>query len=224
MTNYAEAIKQYRDAVHAAVTHTDDALTPDALEATRRQRVEQARASLLAARPTLPQPSETHDGVLDAKRARTADEIAVLQHEQAQVRAMLEAGQSLANILSNARPERALAIVDLVETLPEVLASTSRAEIIDETRLRAFDRLVELGDPDAVNAREVEQAAAAPLAWHRAMTETAESFDASISAMQEVYRLDPDAYEIARSGGGEQTARQLRMLEDGRSAFVAASD
>lgn len=147
----------------------------------------------------------------------------MLQHEQAQVRSMLEAGQSLANILSNARQERALAIVDLVETLPEVLASSSRAEIIDETRLRAFDRLVELGDTDAVKAHEVEQAAAAPLAWHRAMTETAESFDPSIGAMQELYRLDPDAYEIARSGGDEQTAHQLRMLEDGRSAFVPAS-
>lgn len=223
MTNHAEAIKQYRDAVQAAVTHTDDTLTPDALYADRRARVEAARAQLLTARPSLPQPSETHDGVLDSKRAKTADEIAVLQHEQAQVRAMLEAGQSLTSILSNARPERALAIVDLVETLPEVLTSTARAEIIDETRLRAFDRLVELGDPDAVNAREVEQAAAAPLAWHRAMTETAESFDASIGAMQELYRLDPAAYEVARSGGDERTASQLRMLEDGRSAFVDAS-
>ncbi|WP_395243377.1 hypothetical protein ACGGZK_14720 [Agromyces sp. MMS24-K17] len=213
MTNYAELTKSFRDEITRAVTTPDPDLTDEANATRQRRTIAQARERLLAARPQLPQPGQSRDAVLAALLPRTADEIAVAQHEQTKVRALLDAGQSLTRIIADATPERALAIADLVETLPDVLVSESRAEIIAETHAAVFDRLADLGVGSAARARTVEQENAPALAWRRAMTEVAESFDASIGTWQDVYRVDREGYELARSGGDDSTAHQLRRVD-----------
>lgn len=216
MTNYADAIKRFRDEITATMHHTDPSLSREGLTWLQRQRVDAARAQLLAARPDIRAAAPSRDSVLTGMRPITADEIAVLQHEQSKITALLDAGRSISQIVSSADRSRLVALADLAETLPQVVASEHGDEIAAEVRSVAFDRLVALGDPVAVEAKRVEDAAAEPLAWHRAMTETAERFDLSVDAMQDVYRVDPGGYDLAlldTTGVGVPTAKWLAVLD-----------
>ncbi len=135
--NYATAVRGYRDELGAAMQYTDTDLAPEAIATRKRARVHAARQALLAARPVLPQNLPSRDGVIASLRPKTADEIARVQYEAAKVQALLERGQPLAQIIANADETRALAIADLVETLPQVLdpfASTLDARLGDMAR------------------------------------------------------------------------------------------
>ncbi len=198
--NYAAAVRGYRDELGAAMQYADADLVPEAVATRKRARVHAARRALLAARPALPQSLPTRDGVMASLRPRNADEIARVQHEAAKVQALLDKGRSLGQIIANADETRALAIADMIETLPATLESQSGDEIIAEVRGLVFDRLADLGVEAATSVRDAEQQHAPALAWHRAMSEAADGSDASIAAWQDVYRADPEGYEAIRGG------------------------
>jgi len=197
---YATAVRGYRDEPGAAMQYADADLAPEAIATRKRARVHAARQALLAARPVLPQNLPTRDGVIASLRPKTADEIARGQHEAAKVQALLDKGRPLAQIIANADETRALAIADLVETLPQVLDSNAGDEIIAEVHGLVFDRLADLGVEDATSMRDVEQQHAPAIAWHHAMTEAAEGSDATVGAWQDVYRADQAGYEAIRGG------------------------
>ncbi|WP_051191516.1 hypothetical protein [Microbacterium luticocti] len=180
-----------------------------------RQRAARVAASerLLAARPVLPKGARSRDDVLAGLSASSADEIARMQHEQAKVRTLLDNGRPLGEIIAAADSTRALAIADLVETLPQVLESNSGAEIVAEVRGLVFDRLADLGVEAAESVRDVEQRNAPDIAWHRAMSEAAAGSDASIAAWQDVYRADPDGYGVAHDGRDGQVDEWLRRFD-----------
>lgn len=216
MANYADATKRFRDEITATMHYTDLSLSREGLTRVQQQRVDAAREQLLAARPNIRSAAPSRDSVLTGMRPSSADEVAVLQHEQSKISALLDAGRSVSQIVSSADRGRLVALADLAETLPQVVASKHGDEIAAEVRSIAFDRLVELGDPVAVEAKRVEDAAAVPLAWHRAMTEAAERFDLSVDAMQDVYRVDPVGYDLALSdtaGVGVPAAKWLAVLD-----------
>lgn len=198
--NCATAVRGYRDELGAAMHYADADLAPEAIATRKRARVHEARQTLLAARPVLPQNLPSRDGVIASLRTKTADEIARVQHEATKVQALLDKGRSLGQIIANADETRALAIADMIETLPATLESRSGDEIIAEVHGLVFDRLADLGVEAATSVRDAEQQHAPALAWHRAMSEAADGSDASIAAWQDVYRADPEGYEAIRGG------------------------
>lgn len=115
---FAAAMQQYRMTLATAMRFDDANLSEQGNAQRRRDIVSKARADLLAARPALPQGGESRDSVLASMTPITADAIARVQHEQTKVRALLDAGQPLTHIIANGDDLRALAIADLVETLP----------------------------------------------------------------------------------------------------------
>jgi hypothetical protein len=130
-----------------------------------------------------------------------------VQHEQVKVRQLLDAGRALNDVLRSASQDRAVPIVDMIETLPEVLASNDGAAIAAEVRSIAFDRVADLGLEQAVNVRELEGQTAPARAWHRVMTELTEGAEASTGAWQDVYRADRDGYRAAQAEvDGQATA------------------
>lgn len=216
-SRFAAAVRGYRDEISAAMQITDEALSATGLGERQRAAVAAARARLLAAVPPLPKGAQSRDDVLSGLGATTADQIARMQHEQTKVRAMLDAGRPLGQILANADETRALAVADLVETLPQVLESGSGAEIVAEVRDIVFERLADLGVESAATVRDVEQRNAPTIAWNPAMTETAAGSDATVAAWQDVYRADPDGYEVVRGGFDGQVDEWARRLDLARA-------
>lgn len=215
---FATAVRGYRDEISAAMQITDEALSMTGLGERQRAAVAAARARLLAAVPPLPKGAQSRDDVLSGLGATTADQIARMQHEQTKVRAMLDDERPLSQIIENADETRALAVADLIETLPQVLESGSGAEIVAEVRGIVFERLADLGVESAASLRDVEQQHAPTIAWHRAMTEAAAGSDASIAAWQDVYRADPEGYKVVREGFDgrvDEWARRLDLVEAG---------
>lgn len=198
--NYATAVRGYRDELGAAMQFADADLSGAAVATRQRARVHEARTRLRAALPPLPQNLPSRDGVISSLRPKNADDIARLQHEAAKVQALLDKGRSLGQIIAHADETRALAIADMIETLPATLESQSGDEIIAEVHGLVFDRLADLGVEAATSVRDAEQQHAPALAWHRAMSEAADGSDASIAAWQDVYRADPEGYEAIRGG------------------------
>ncbi|MGZ0711114.1 hypothetical protein ACWPKO_22575 (plasmid) [Coraliomargarita sp. W4R53] len=197
-TRYAAAVQQFYAARRDAMLLNDPSLSADGNVQRQREMLSKARVDLLAARPHLPSCGESSDAVLASMTPITADAIARMQHEQSKVRAYLDAGRSLSQIISDASSEQALAIADLVEMLPQVLAASDAAAIVAETRESVFDRLADLGVERAVKSRQIAQQNAPSVAWHRAMTETVESDSTSIAAWTNVYNADADGYRAVR--------------------------
>lgn len=210
---FAAAVRGYRDEISAAMRMSDDSLSGSGLAAKQRAAVDAARARLRAAIPTLPAGGKSREEVLVALVASNADQIARMQHEQTKVRALLDQGRPLTQIIADADDVRALAIADLVETLPQVLESQHGTDIVAEVRGRVFDRLADLGVESASSVRDVEQQHAPVLAWHRAMTEAASGSDASVGAWQDVYRADAAGYETVRQGFDGQVDDWARRFD-----------
>lgn len=59
-------------------------------------------------------------------RRRTCRRVVRMQHEQSKVWQLLDAGHSLDAVIATASQDRAVAIVDMIETQPEVLTSNDR--------------------------------------------------------------------------------------------------
>lgn len=215
MNIYATAVATYRAALTAAVAFDDPTRTPEANAARRREQISAARQTFLASRPALPQGLPSRDAVLPALHPTTADGLARMQHEQAKVRAMLDAGRTLGQIIAGADEARAVAIADLVEVLPQTLASDSGAAIVAEVRGLVVDRLAAVGTPEAVAVVEAERRHAPDIAWHAVMTEAAQGSDASIAGWSNVYRVDRDGYEAVNGEGGidGRVAEAVRRLD-----------
>lgn len=195
---FAAAVKRYRDEMNAASQFHDEDLSDNAIVAKRSALAQKAHAQLLAARPVLPELASIDDA-LDGLRARTADDYAALRHEQTKITALLAAGRSVDDLLSAGSPERVLALIDMAETLPDVLASNRAAELIDELRGSAIDRLIELGVEPVAQARAQNDEWAPAAAWDQLIAEIAEGNKdgASIDAWQNVYQHDAEGYSAA---------------------------
>lgn len=200
MTNIqAAALRQYRTAAEAALNSNDPDKTPEANGRARRDALTRAREIFAAQIPAAVEPTgPSRAEILDAHRPVTADALAVSAREWEKVRALLDAGHRLDQIIAGASPARLGAILDNLEIMPEVLASSEGDLIVAEFEGLIFDRLAALGDDAATARLRAEQEVATPNAWSRVMTE-ALSGPVTISAYTDLSRADAEAYREAQA-------------------------
>ncbi|GAA3200612.1 hypothetical protein [Microbacterium terregens] len=216
----------FRDA-HAAVSTQDRDKTPEANSRAQREALARARAVLAARIPAVNEPSgPDRSQVLASIRPTTADSLALAAREREKVEALRKAGRRLDQIIATASPERLGAILDSLEIMPEVLASSEGSEIVAEFESLAFDRLATLGHEPAVERLRAEESAAPVAAWSRVLTE-ALTGPVTVGAWTALYRADEAGYREAQAseidGLGEALHRSDREqrradLADAQSA------
>lgn len=190
----AQAFQRYRAELAEAVKWSNPNYTNSAITRERARRLMEARKNLLAAIPAEAKASgPTPTEYIDSLRPATADQVAVAQFEWGQAKALLDAGRSLDQIIHTASPARLRAVAAYIDTLPEVVASIAQDEVVAEVRSLVFDRLAAAGDEGAEQVRSAQQAAAAPNAWRRVLTEALEG-QPSIGAATELHRADPEGF------------------------------
>lgn len=194
-TPWATAYAQHRRDVAAAVAYTDWQATPDEVAKHRAQMLRAARDRLAAAIPEVPESSAPKRAdVVAARLPRTADDVAAQGREREKILALLDAGRSLGSLVAQADEVRLAAIIDSIETLPGVLASSDPEGVAAELRDLAFRRLVDLGAPDAVAVAHAEAVTAPTAAWSRLMREALDG-EPTLGARQAVYQADRPGYE-----------------------------
>lgn len=217
MTNtHAAALAGFFRDAHAALNRQDRDKTPEANDRARREGLARARADLAARIPAVTEIPGSRAEILDGIRPTTADSLAVAAREREKVEALRNAGRRLDQIIATASPARLAAILDSLEILPEVLASSEGDQIVAEFEGLIFDRLASLGDDAATARLSAEQEVAAPNAWSRVMTE-ALTGPVTVSAYSALYRADPEACREAQGsevpGLGDAIRRSDREQE-----------
>lgn len=218
-TAHATAFATFVRDAHTALSQQDRDKTPEANARAQRQGIQQARSALAARIPTVPEiTGPTRAEVLDGIRPTTADTLAVAAREREKIQALRNAGRRLDQIITGASPARLGAILDSLETLPEVLASSEGAHIVAEFEALAFDRLAALGYEPAVERIREEEAVAPDAAWSRVMMEALDG-PVTVGAWTALYRADEAGYREAQAaeidGLGEALRRSDREQERG---------
>lgn len=154
---------QARADLLAAALIRDPHLTPEGLRARQRREVEGIRARLAAMMPDEPTAPDRQP-VLDALTPKSADDIAVQTHQWSKVRALLDAGRDLPSIIADADRTRLAAILDALETMPEVLEDSRPEEVVAFVRDAVWNRLVQV-DPAAERIAVIERTNAPAIAW-----------------------------------------------------------
>lgn len=199
MTNAEAAdLRQFRTAAEAALNSHDPDKTPEANARARREALTRAREIFEKQIPAAVEPTgPTRAEILDSHRPATADTLAIATREWEKVQALLGAGRRLDQIIAGASPVRLGAILDRLEIMPEVLASSEGDLIVAEFEGLIFDRLASLGDDAATARLSAEQEVATPNAWSRVMTE-ALSGEVTTGAYSALYLADPEACREAQ--------------------------
>lgn len=218
-TDHAAAFAGFVRDAHTALSQQDRDKTPAANARAQRQRLQRARAALAARIPAIPEVAgPTRAEILDGIRPSTADTLALAAREREKVEALLRAGRRLDQIIAGASLARLGAILDSLETLPEVLASSEGAQIVAEFEAIAFDRLAALDYEPAVERIRAEEAVAPDAAWSRVLTEALDG-PVTVGAWTALYRADEAGYREAQAaeidGFGEAVRRSDR--EEDRS-------
>lgn len=216
-TTHAAALARFFRDAHAAVSTQDRDKTPAANSRAQREGLAHARAVLAARIPAVTEPSgPDRSQILDGIRPTTADSLALAAREREKVEALRNAGRRLDQIIATASPERLGAILDSLEIMSEVLASSGGSEIVAEFESLAFDRLASLGHEPAVERLRAEETTAPDAAWSRVLTE-ALTGPVTMGAWTALYRADETGYREAQAseidGLGEAIVRSDREQE-----------
>lgn len=213
---FQTAFLQYRTEQIAAQRLHDPDLTP---EANRRRQADAraaARAKLRDAIPQRPDGPDPRQAVMDQIKPTTADQIAVLAHEQAKINALIDNGSNVLQLIDQADERRLTALADWAETSDRVLSSPDPEAAQAELRDRVFDRLADLGHEDAVKAQETAQDRELTLAVADALEGLARG-ELNGGAMTTIYRTDPDTYR-GTFGANLPTADRQTLAEADRAA------
>ncbi|UXW85108.1 hypothetical protein NFX31_12900 [Microbacterium azadirachtae] len=218
-TQHVAAVKKYQADVAAAVRWTNPDYTNSGITRERARRVAQARKALAAAIPAKPERKggDPRESVIAGLAPKTADEIAQIQHAWAKVEKRLDAGQSLHAILTSADRDTLAAILDGISTRPEVLsAGDGGASIVAEVQQVAYDRLLELGDPEATKAHDSVALLDQAEAWSDYIAALAEPGEPSLAVLSALQRADQEGFTEVQSGSpleGVETQERLRSLD-----------
>ncbi|MFT4282588.1 hypothetical protein [Microbacterium sp.] len=189
-----------RDLLATART-TDPHLTLEGLRARQRVEVEGIRARLTAALPAEPTTPDRQP-VLDALAPKGADDLALQAHQWSKVRALLDAGQDLPTIIASADRVRLAAILDNLETMPEVLQDSQPASVVEFVQGAVWDRLVEVDDA-AGKVAAAEVATLPARAWRSILEGVANTGALPWEGLVLLQQADPAAFDLLMDGDAE---------------------
>ncbi|WP_194385222.1 hypothetical protein [Microbacterium luteum] len=189
-----------RDLLKVAQTQ-DPHLTPEGLRARQRAEVEAIRARLTVAMPAEPTAPDRQP-VLDALAPKGADDIALQAHQWSKVRALLDAGRDLPSIIRDADRVRLAAILDALETMPEVLEDSRPAEVVEFIQGAVWDRLVQV-DPAAERIAAIERTNAPAVAWRTILEGLIATGEIPFEGRVLLSEVDADALTLLDEGDWE---------------------
>lgn len=197
------SITKFRSDTATAVKFHDADLTASANTRRRHSGVMAARGELLKSLPPEPEaPKVTPATVLADRAPRTADQVAVAQHEFALVERLLASGQPVEQLILGASPARLDAILAHAEVLPAVLGSADPAAVVASIHEQAFERLVELGDAKATVARDAQRAFDEQAAWREVVKDTIEGQETG-GGLTALFRSDPEGFEALQASNAD---------------------
>lgn len=168
-SNYRTAFANFLAAQKEAVQFSNSNFTNSAITRERFKRLEAAREALrstVANEATLASGLDPEAAIADAFEGistRDADSVAVASNEWNKVRAMLDSGRELGQIIDNSDRRRLSAVLDHIDELGA--ESGDAAGVAAEVQGRLLDRLASLGDDKAITAVEARAEARHHAAW-----------------------------------------------------------
>lgn len=179
----------------------DPHLTPEGLRARQRREVGAIRERLAAVMPAEPTAPDRQP-VLDALTPKDADAIAVQAHQWSKVRALLDAGRDLPSIIADADRTRLAAILDALETMPEVLEDSRPEEVVEFIHEAVWNRLVEV-DPAAERVAVIERSNAPAVAWRTILEGLSATGEIPFDGLLLLRQSDPAAFDLLVDGDAE---------------------
>ena len=176
----------------------DRHLTPEGLRARQRRDVDAIRARLTAAMPAEPAVPD-RPPILDALAPKGADDIALQAHQWSKVRALLDAGRDLPSIIQSADRVRLAAILDNLETMPEVLQDSRPEEVVDFIQGAVWDRLVQV-EPAAERIAVIERTNAPAIAWRTILEGLASTGEIPYDGLVLLREADAEAFGLLMDG------------------------
>ncbi|WP_309127021.1 hypothetical protein [Microbacterium sp.] len=176
----------------------DPHLTPEGLRARQRRDVDAIRARLTAAMPAEPTTPDRQP-VLDALAPKGADDIALQAHQWSKVRALLDAGRDLPSIIADADRARLAAILDALETMPEVLEDSQPESVVEFVRGAVWDRLVQV-DPAAERIAAIERTNQPAIAWRTILEGLAATGEIPFDGLVLLREADAAAFDLLMDG------------------------
>jgi hypothetical protein len=212
------AVAKFRADTATAVKFVNPDFTHNAITRHRHDGVMKARAELLKSLPAEPEAPKVNAGtVLAARAPRTADQVAVAQHEFAIVERLLASGQPITQVIRDATPARLDAVLAHVEVLPSVLGSSEPQKVVEGVHQQVFGRLVELGDPQAVIARDAQAQFDEQSAWRQVIADTIEGRETG-GGLTALFNADSEGFEALMASNTDpvvnaDTAEVVRKLD-----------
>lgn len=196
-----KSIVQARTDLLATALLRDPHLTPEGLRARQRREVDAIRerlSALMPAEPTAPD----RQPVLDALTPKDADAIALQAHQWSKVRALLDAGRDLPSIIADADRTRLAAILDALETMPEVLQDSRPEEVVEFVRDSVWNRLVQV-DPAAERIAVIERTNAPAIAWRAILEGLSATGEIPFDGLLLLRQADPEAFDLLVDGDAQ---------------------
>lgn len=176
----------------------DPHLTPEGLRARQRREVEAIRerlAGIMPAEPTAPD----RQPVLDALIPKDADAVALQVHQWSKVRALLDAGRDLPSIIADADRTRLAAILDALETMPEVLQDSRPEQVVEFIQEAVWNRLVQV-DPAAERVAVIERMNAPAVAWRTILEGLRATGEIPFDGLLLLSQADAEAFDLLVDG------------------------
>ncbi|MGZ0066689.1 hypothetical protein [Microbacterium arborescens] len=176
----------------------DRHLTPEGLRARQRREVDAIRARITAAMPAEPTAPD-RQSILDTLAPKDADSIALQAHQWSKVRALLDAGRDLPSIIQDADRLRLAAILDHLETMPEVLEDSRPEEVVEFIQGAVWDRLVQV-DPAAERIAAIERTNQPAIAWRTILEGLAATGEIPFDGLVLLREADAAAFDLLMDG------------------------
>ncbi|QPE04455.1 hypothetical protein IT882_15170 [Microbacterium schleiferi] len=189
---------QARADLLATALSLDPHLTPEGLRARQRREVDAIRGRITAAMPVAPTAPDRQP-ILDALAPKGADDIALQAHQWSKVRALLDAGRDLPSIIRDADRVRLAAILDALETMPEVLEDSQPETVVEFIQGAVWDRLVQV-DPAAERIAAIERTNAPAVAWRTILEGLAATGEIPFDGLVLLREADAEAFDLLMDG------------------------
>jgi hypothetical protein len=194
---YKGALAEFLAAQKAAVKFTNPNFTNSAITKERARRLKAARdefrkvADRVRTLSPKVDPEKAVADAFDSILAKDANSVAVASNEWAKVRAMLNSGRELGQIIDGADRRRLSAILDHTEELG--IEAKDLQGVTAEVQTRILGRLAALGDEKAIAASQARDQAKYGTAWDKVVDEVIGG-KLSVTTQSALFGVAPDEF------------------------------